>query len=459
MKKHVQLSVLLFALCFIVIACVPITSETTLEETTTASLVDISSTTEPSISTFTLSQLQHDYDQLVGYFSRNPKLFTNTEELDATIITQRELLFEGMTALQLYRVIAVVVASIRCGHTMVQAPYDQVEDFFYSDYTYPVEVRLFDTHLRVTKVVGITSMETGDEIVSIDGTLVTELTQNMERFLSADGQGTTRKNIALCNSYLSYYLLFIADDDTLDIEYFDVTQKETVSETINRSTLLPFSFESNPPYESHFEDDYAILTVREFSPYDSYTIQSFLAFFETFFTTVKNESINYVILDIRDNSGGDPRITSNLFSYLAKTSQPYFRSDAPNYYTGLKSSIALAEAHYNGNLYTLINGSCFSSCGHFAALLKYQQVGIFIGEETNGSYVCSDSSTTYTLTNSRLSFRTSTTIWPAAVEGMVLGRGVMPDIQISTNLDDYVLGIDTVMMVAIEQIEQALANE
>jgi len=385
-------------------------------------------------------------------------LFTDEEELNAIITSQRELLHSGMTSFEFYRVAAKVVVGLRCGHTMIQAPSTQVSDFFDGDMTYPIDVKLFDGKLIVVNVTGLSSIQIGDEIISIDGISIESLTYEMGLYLSADGEGSTRRLNALSNYYLPYYLLFLATDDILDIEYINVQSGSTLNMTVSRDTPSSQEWVNLPPYESHFEDDYAVLTIREFYPYGIYTINSFYDFFNDFFTNVAQDEITHIILDIRGNGGGDPRITSRLFSYLAHTSQPYFNASSPNFYAGLKSNVPLSSPHYDGSLYTLIDGLCFSSCGHLAALLKYQAVGTFIGEETNGSYACSDSSTNYTLINTRLSLRISTMIWSVDVEGLEHGRGIMPDISISQGLEDYLAGIDTVMNRAIQEIENSIVS-
>lgn len=60
------------------------------------------------------------------------------------------------------------------------------------------------------------------------------------------------------------------------------------------------------------------------------------------------------------------------------------------------------ESHYNSDIYTLINGVSFSSTGYLLALMKYQSIGHFIGEESGGSYACSDSSSNHLLSNTRI---------------------------------------------------------
>lgn len=431
------------------------TSSPSTEATSSTTSVS-ATTTEEAVPTYTLEELLSDYDHLVEHLGSNPFLFTDPEEYNAAKESQRNLIVDGMTDLEFYRVIAVLIASVRCGHSAVRAPSAAEEDFFYGDRTYPVEVRLFDGRLLVVEAFEDSPFEQGDEILSVDGRSVPELTEDMKRFISADGDGTTIKTAALSRDYFSYYLLFLAEDDSLAVAYWDASLETTAEITLERDAPAARGQEILPPYESFFGEGYAVLTVREFSPYGVYTIEAFADFFETFFTAVENEGIGQVILDIRSNGGGDPRITSNLFSYLMMTPQPYFRADSPDYYAGLKQNLERADHPYGGQLYTLIDPFCFSSTGHFAALLKYQNVGMFIGEETNGSFICSDSSREYRLANTGLRFRTSTAVWAVDVEGMVQGRGVLPDWEVKTGYADYVSGVDAVMAAALGLIEEAL---
>lgn len=433
--------------------------ETTTVPTTIPTTIQTIST-ENEIVTFSLSQIEADYNQLVQLISTNPKLFTDEDELNAMIESQRQLLHSGMTAFEFYRIACKVITAVRCGHSIIQAPNEQVNDFFYGEWTYPVEVKLFEGKLLVVNVTGSTNMQIGDEILSINGESISSITAEMSTFLSADGDGTSLRIGALSESYFPYYLLFIAEDDILNVTYTREQSENIELETLNRDTpSIQEEWVELPPYESTFEEDYAILTLRSFSPYGIYTISSYYAFFSSFFTAVNESQIQNIILDLRGNSGGDPRVASRLFSYLANTSMPYFDESSPNVYTGLKANIPLSTPHYDGFLITLIDGFCFSTCGHFAALLKYQNIGIFIGQETNGSYTCSDSSLSTTLSNTRLGVRMSQAIWTVDVEGLEKGRGIMPDIPIIESFSDYLLEIDTVMVKALTEIQNRQSGE
>jgi C-terminal processing protease CtpA/Prc len=438
------------------------TPSTTVDPTTTTSSTTTTMTTTASTTTTTteamepghyrLSELQADYDQMVRYLAFNPQIFTDQAELANVIAEQRELLTHGMTKLDFYRIIAVVVAAVRCGHSFVQVPSDSMDAFFSDTIAYPVEVRLIDNQLVVVEVTGATPLEFGDVIVSIQGQLVADALQDMFRFLTADGDGTTYRARVLGTYFFSYYRLFLDARETIEIEYVDQTTGLTSTAVLTRNGQNLHPWVEQIPYEAEYGTDYAVLTVRYFVAYGNYRLDDFYAFFETFFTAIETRGITSIVLDLRGNGGGDPRIASRLLSYLIDSPQPYFAAQTSDYYTGLKSPVPLSEPHFDGALFTLIDSFCFSTCGHFAALLRYHDIGTFIGEETNGGFVCSDSSVDLTLGYTQMRFRTSMTAWMVAVEGVTPGRGTFPDIEAAMSVEDYRLGIDRVMQTAIDLI-------
>jgi hypothetical protein len=56
-----------------------------------------------------------------------------------------------------------------------------------------------------------------------------------------------------------------------------------------------------------------------------------------------------------------------------------------------------ARNKFSGTMYVLIDGGCFSTTGHLCSLLRYHGIGTFIGEETAGSFACTDNRTAITL--------------------------------------------------------------
>lgn len=434
---------------------------------TTATSIDTTATTTTIVTTeevavgelYDVADLEADFNQLVTYVGLNPQLFTDEAGLDALIETQRAKLTGNMHLLDFYRIVMPIVAAIRCVHSGIQMPQAFYTQYFPSDFNFPVSVRLFGDELLVVRVPGASELSVGDRILTIDGAPVEELLTAMMGFLSADGENLTMKWTTLQSYFLFYYQLFIHYDNDIEIGFYDAEQEINRTITLTKCDYTDSYDYEDTPYSSAFYENYAVLRVTEFQPYGSNTLDSFYTFFNTFFTQVETAGIEHIILDVRENWGGDPRVTSRLFSYLAKTSQPYFAASVPEYYTGLKSNVPLSQPHFDGHVYTLINGHCSSSCGHFVALMKYQDVGVFIGDESGGSYTCSDSSTEFTLSHTRLVFRTSMAVWTVATTGLVTGRGIMPDYPIQQSLADYLSETDTVMQYAISLIEADLLGE
>ncbi len=410
--------------------------------------------------TFTLEELQADYDQLIELLDlHNPNAFTVQAEYDQAVLSQRALLQEGMSEIEFLRILAPVVAAIRCGHTSVYVSSNSASILWSDAMLLPLDLRIIDNRLYVVGNHFATGIMLKSEIVTINGISSEEIISKMVQSLGSDGENQTMKYARINNDVSFFYYLYV--DTSLEL---DVSYKEPGSSTIITISLQAVSntqikdeieYEEYVPYQSSFSENYAYLQISSFYPEGEYGLYDYFDFYEAFFEEVANQEIQNIILDLRGNSGGDPRTASRLFSYLAKESQPYFSASSPNYYTGLKSDVPLTEPHFDGNLYTVINGECFSTTGHFLALLEYQDIGGFIGEESGASFRCSDTSGDYILFNTGFRLHSSNVIWEVAVSGLELGRGIMPDYEVSLSLDDIINNEDSILNYVINLITES----
>ncbi len=100
-------------------------------------------------------------------------------------------------------------------------------------------------------------------------------------------------------------------------------------------------------------------------------------------------------------------------------------------------------------LYTLIDGGCFSTTGHLCSLLRYHGIGIFIGEETAGSFACTDARSHAILGHTGLILRVSTRTYTTAVTGMTPGRGILPDHPVIPTVEERLAHFDAPMDCAL----------
>ena len=132
----------------------------------------------------------------------------------------------------------------------------------------------------------------------------------------------------------------------------------------------------------------AVLSIRTFGYYDNQ--QKFYDFLDSAFEQIHHSTVQNLILDLRNNSGGDPVCAAHCCPISKESLHlilPVLTMDMRRW---LNPSRWLAKNAFAGNLYVLINGGCFSTTGHFCALLKYTRRAKFVGEETGGTYECND---------------------------------------------------------------------
>ncbi len=410
--------------------------------------------------TYSKAALQEDFEQLRDTIQTvHPKLYTDQARLSELLISQYALIEDGMTELEFLRILAPIISELNCGHTSISLSEDYEKQLATEGKYFPLPLRFIQKHAYVVQNGMAKTIPLGSELVSINGVLTEDIISTLFDRLTADGENETRK-VMLLNGWFEYfYQLYMDDVGNFDIIYQEPGVNEPKALHLEGATYLELNsvntetyIEQPVPFACEFYKEYAVLFMYSFYPEGQYSLSDYIGFIDEFFLQCAANKTTNLILDLRDNGGGDPRVTSHLFSYLEKTEQPYFRTDSPNYYAGLKNAIPFAGNHYNGDLFILMNGGSFSSTGHLLALLKAQGVGIFIGEESGGSFACTDSSRNYVLKNTKIQFRSSTQIWAVDAQGLMPGRGIMPDFVVIPTIQDYLNNIDVVKQTAIDVI-------
>ena len=222
-----------------------------------------------------------------------------------------------------------------------------------------------------------------------------------------------------------------------------------------------------------------IIDFREFSE-----LNKFHVFLDTTFSQIKDKGIKYLVIDLRNNSGGNSRLGDEFFQYIAKEpfsqygktimkvsrhlkmlwkdyflSQGYIDStmlnkvlSIPNgsiidpdeklYSEDEDSFISLREnpLRYTGTIYLLTSPATFSSAADFAWCFKHYNMGKVVGEETGGWGLCYGDNVCAELPNSRIAINVSCKLFYDIGATEKSTHGVIPDYSVkSEKALDYTL--------------------
>ena len=407
--------------------------------------------------------LKEDYEQLIRVIKKNhPALYAYTprEELDELMKLQFEKITDSLSISDFYNLVVPIVSKIGCGHTNLNLP-----DWVWKDFTVailPFNLFFHDRRAYITK--DYTDQETlgvGTEILSIDGQNIHSLLEEMEGNISTDGDNASAKREMINQNFFQ----LLARQEDFPPEYkisFRRSQKDSILDAHISAMPSQAYFDLQPKPDSllQFEIDSprstAVLTIRSFGFYER--VKEFEAFIDDSFEKMRKAKVDHLILDLRNNGGGDPFCASYLMTYLCKEPVVYFSEPYPPYET-LAKPMQLAKNHFSGKLYTLIDGGCFSTTGHLCALLRYHHIGEFIGTETGGTYTCNDNSQTYRLINTGILARVARGTFSVAVHGIPRFSGIKPDYEVQQSLQDALMNTDTVKSFVLSRIGQSVISK
>jgi C-terminal processing protease CtpA/Prc len=415
---------------------------------------------------YSRADLLEDFDRFANVLlTRNPLAFADKAELAQFIRQQREVLRDGMSQLDFYRILTPIVVKVRCGHTGIFLSPAEETRLRSSQRYFPVLVRIAAGRLFVISPLGSEELQPGSEIFAINGRPSAEIIARMYDNITADGANVTRKTYVASRVFNDLYSLFIDDGPDFRVEYHDagrgvsgtVELKGISKATLEREAAgagFPYGLpEQGPAYSfstsSSGRSEAAVLTIRTFL-YLAGRLD-YEAFIDRCFATLAEQKTRALILDLRGNWGGDPEASAYVFARLIRTPARYFEEGTP-LYGALTKPILPAPNAFTGTLLVLTDGACFSSTGHLCSLLRFHGRGLFVGEETGGSWTTTDSSQDYPLPRTGMRLHSSNGAFRTAVTGLPLGRGIMPDGEAATEIGDLLARRDLPMELAVSMI-------
>ncbi|MFC2084678.1 S41 family peptidase [Bacteroidota bacterium] len=381
--------------------------------------------------------------------------YTSKQEFDSLFDSQYQLLAKPISPNEFFKILTPITAKIGCGHTAVWMPggfWDMGKN-----HLFPLKINLIEDYVVVEgSYEGSSLIKKGSIIQEINNIPISDIVNEMRVNYSADAMNIHFINSQIERRFPLIYARRFGFKDKFQIKYTQpdkkVSEIKELSPTSNSAVRsIVFSNFNHPPLQMEIVDrNTAVIKIPTFIYYDR--VSYFTNFIDSCFAVINGKGVNNLILDLRGNDGGDPFCAAPLFSYLQKKPEPYF-SEPYGKYAKLAKPIPLPKNHFTGNLYTIIDGRCFSTNGHFCSLLKYHNIGKFVGTESGATYKCNaGKNTEIHLSNTRIMLYFGRSTFATAVKGMDKTKPIMPDHPVRETYQDFLDNKDLFMEKAMEQI-------
>ncbi len=447
--------------------------------------------------------------------------YISKDSLEQQFNALKNSIQQPLSSIDFYKKLAPVIASIKQGHTIVSVPLrkqTKPEKKKLGKRDYPFKPFLFQkigNKLFIKNNYGKDSTITvGTEILSIENEPVKDLLAFLQTLRTGDGYNKTFVPLIMSTYIGNYYvrthgqkdsvLITLKKNDSVYSKYLyaqyskqGVTKKDTIHAVVPKVEVTKMDKklakkEKKKRKAREYKYDYNKYTkengrVFKFIKIDSAHSTAYLKiksfsnggykeFYKTIFTKIDSAKSENLIIDLRNNLGGQTNSIDDLYSYLIdndyvfldkskmtksmRFTYPSMHSSSWLINTGTTVLYPLLVVYagfkvkkidgkpyfffkqakprkpkvnnYKGKIYVLINGMSFSASSIISTHLKETKRAVFVGEETGGAYNGTVSGLTakITLKNSKVTLLTGLMNMKTPYTATPDGYGVIPDVHI-----------------------------
>ncbi|MGY4385292.1 C-terminal processing protease CtpA/Prc [Pedobacter sp. UYP24] len=405
--------------------------------------------------------LSKDVDAVYQELNKNHPnlyLFIDKKKLTKKFDSLKHTLNEPITRLEFRYKLLTVLQSIGDGHLSLimdaSSIHKQDYDGYFGKRFLPIQqftYKVIDTNLFLTASWYHTDLTIGDKVMAINGIPARQVIEKMCNGICADGFNNAFKYFTLnANVFQNVYSSTFGYQDSIVFQIKkNGVEKSVLVTTISSSQITPASLtKPNSTFSISNDRKYATLKINSFDKNLSFGFQ---AGYQNWFVDLMRADSKILILDLRDNVGGDQTNATNLFSFLIN--EPAYFGTVPKEFlnkakkispnsisSGIETKITPSKSAFNGKIYLLINGGSFSAAAIFAANLQsLNKKIIVVGQESGGGRDgCTGGTFKYlSLKNSTLTLNYGEVPLKTLGNSPFKGRGILPDINIKYTIEDY----------------------
>lgn len=434
-----------------------------------------------SQNTFTVTQIKEDlsyYKKKLEKHHPNLYLYSSPQTIDRFFDSLSNTVTAPLTHEEFYQKITQTSHLIKDGHTLILPGSAYIENHNQNSKFLPLQIGLYENRLFVRRnSTKVPMIEDGQLLDSINGVSSQEIITLLLRSQVRDGIHPSYSNWILDRFFREYYSYYFGHPESYQISF----QKNGIRSNVKLQALLKDSIyqyqDLNYPKPSPSISDLKgiyldfdslhpipILTIADFhtSVLKNVYHQSFEKEIQKIFDTLLLQQPEHLIIDLRNNQGGDVENGVLLLSYLLskpfKVVNEYYRMKKGQLKKcgGPSQGIHSPQKEvFNGKVYVLINGGSFSNSVIVSSCLKENARATFIGTETGGNpHVLAGNAKTFMLPHSKLMVDIPTKRFVMTSLEKNTGTGLLPDYELPKNSKYDPSSSDTLLPFTLHLIQK-----
>lgn len=419
--------------------------------------------------------LREDVDAFVsGVVERHPDL-TRYADMD-TVYQQAESLKAAlnapMTRTAFFQKIGALSHLFNDGHTFLIWPYQEYQDLKEAgSLTFPFHLDVFPegVFLKYDYHFKDKALPKGSQLVSINGIDVEAIFTKTQQFVGGETETLRKHTVAGRFPMMLWAVFGFVGQFDVELNVEGRTEHVSIVQGDDWQQDSPVSAGENADFiYQQLDDETGYLKVATFDVSPDW----FEEFVDSTFLKIKQQNVKQLIIDVRENMGGNTDTATYLARYLASSpfqmiSSLRERLNADNRgvfnYRGEVGDVLTeqwdewvepvdVEHRFKGNAYVLISPLSYSSAIVFATAVKDNQLATLVGRETGGYANQTAQGNLFNLPHSELRVYVATRLL-VRPGGDLQVRGVIPDIAVAANRAQIDAGEDADIAAARKHAE------
>ncbi len=420
--------------------------------------------------TLSVEQMSRDIDALVaGVVARHPDLpgYASLDAINRLSQALKQSLKKPLTRVEFYRVVGQLNHAFGDGHSFLLWPYQEFNVLKETGHVpFPFDVKFTSEGLLVLHrdyQYNAHRLRAGTPIKSVNGVPVKSLLANLQQYVG--GETALLRHYIVARRFPVMLWSTYGWIDNFSIEF----ERQIVTVTSNQQWHS--SDKGNPEhYWERLNSTTGYLYVSHFDvPPDE-----FETFVDSTFEELKQQNIDNLIIDIRDNPGGNTDTVAYLASYLAdepfrliSSLQEKLNQDNRGWF-GYKGKVGEIKStewtdwemptsspnRFTGKRYVLVGPVSYSAAIVFATTMQDNKFATLVGEPTGGYANQSAQGNLFNLPHSQLRAYVTTRLL-VRPNGNTRRTQVVPDYTVKTTANSVTNEQDMAIEKALRLIDES----